>query len=278
MNRSTGEEPSDGNEGLERAENPKTLDGCRALVVTSPEIVGILDDVGVLHCHMDDGMSVDGLVESPILEFLRPIHPEAFQEFINVVFKENRPMSRAFFVLGEMGEEIELNLSIWPTALPNGMNWGYVVIRNVSWERDLISGLIETEERYQTIFTKSNAGIIFTDLEGRIMEGNPAFLEMTGYSREDLTSRKALALGDLMARDTLNENERSLAASWFQFFLTGPGQKKKGRLPAYLKCFTETWDGKEAAAKALGRDKVRTLSRAHARYFIYLAMRSRRRR
>ena len=60
--------------------------------------------------------------------------------------------------------------------------------------------------------------------------------------------------------------------------MNGPGQGKKGRLAKYLSTFSESWDGKKAREEALGKDTIRFLTKAHARYYIYLAWRSRRRR
>jgi PAS domain S-box-containing protein len=46
--------------------------------------------------------------------------------------------------------------------------------------------LRESEERYRTLFESSRDGIIFTDMEGRILRANPYYREMLGYPEEEL--------------------------------------------------------------------------------------------
>ncbi len=44
----------------------------------------------------------------------------------------------------------------------------------------------ESEERYRTLFQSSADGIVFSDIEGRLLECNEAFSEMLGFSAEEL--------------------------------------------------------------------------------------------
>ncbi|MHC4599603.1 MAG: hypothetical protein ACYS47_11410 [Planctomycetota bacterium] len=101
--------------------------------------------------------------------------------------------------------------------------------------------------------------------------------ELARGIEESLTSRKAISLLELLEKTSLTEEERTVAASWFHFFLKGPGQRKKERLVKYLASYAASWDGKKANEAALGGDKVRRLTKTHARYFLYLADRARRR-
>src|SRR5690606_26757112 len=44
----------------------------------------------------------------------------------------------------------------------------------------------ETEARFQRLLQSNIIGVIFGDVDGRITDANAAFLEMLGFSREDL--------------------------------------------------------------------------------------------
>ncbi len=56
-------------------------------------------------------------------------------------------------------------------------------------ERDLSAKADrESQERFYGIFKASKDGIIFTSLNGRILEVNDAFAQMTGYSKGELTA------------------------------------------------------------------------------------------
>ena len=46
--------------------------------------------------------------------------------------------------------------------------------------------LIESEEKYRTLFESSKDGIIFTSMEGKILNCNQAYLDMLGYTLEEI--------------------------------------------------------------------------------------------
>ncbi len=52
----------------------------------------------------------------------------------------------------------------------------------------------ESEERYRTIFERAGDGIALHDLEGSLLDVNPALCEMLGYRREELLG---MSLGDV---------------------------------------------------------------------------------
>jgi PAS domain S-box-containing protein len=52
--------------------------------------------------------------------------------------------------------------------------------------------LEEIEKRFRSIFDSKMMGILFWDAAGNVMDCNDAFLEMTGYSRDDVVSGRLL--------------------------------------------------------------------------------------
>ncbi len=52
--------------------------------------------------------------------------------------------------------------------------------------RDREARLRTSEERFRRVAEIGTVGVIFFDLDGRIIDGNPAFLRMSGYTRADL--------------------------------------------------------------------------------------------
>ena len=52
--------------------------------------------------------------------------------------------------------------------------------------RDYLEALRESEARFRTIFEGSSLGIALIDLDGRLVETNPAFQEILGYGRDEL--------------------------------------------------------------------------------------------
>jgi PAS domain S-box-containing protein len=52
--------------------------------------------------------------------------------------------------------------------------------------KEYIEALRESEARFRTIFECATIGIALLDMEGRLLETNPVFQEMLGYSRDEL--------------------------------------------------------------------------------------------
>ena len=52
----------------------------------------------------------------------------------------------------------------------------------------LQSDLAERDRRIRHLFNSSIIGVIYWEIEGRILEANDAFLQMMGYDQEDLAS------------------------------------------------------------------------------------------
>lgn len=61
--------------------------------------------------------------------------------------------------------------------------------------------LRESEQQYRQLFELSPMGIITSDLKGVITSCNPAFLELTGYSKEEIINKHFLKLPTLPVKD-----------------------------------------------------------------------------
>lgn len=82
--------------------------------------------------------------------------------------------------------------------------------------------LQENEQKFRSLFTSSLEGIVFTDLEGKIFDANPAYIELTGYSLEELKKKttyqltpskwhqfeKAVVVKQLLSRGYSDEYEK----------------------------------------------------------------------
>ncbi|MFW6221475.1 MAG: PAS domain-containing sensor histidine kinase [Fibrobacterota bacterium] len=64
---------------------------------------------------------------------------------------------------------------------------GFIIsIRDITESKQMERKLMLAEDRYRTLYENSPALIIGIDLEGRIIYANPATVEQTGYSEEEL--------------------------------------------------------------------------------------------
>jgi PAS domain S-box-containing protein len=62
--------------------------------------------------------------------------------------------------------------------------------RNITDRKQAEEALRQSEAKFRRLFESNIVGIIFPDLSGNIFDANDAFLEMVGYTREDLLARK----------------------------------------------------------------------------------------
>ena len=61
-------------------------------------------------------------------------------------------------------------------------------LNNLERERQTQETLRAREEKYRSLFESSKEAIVLTTPDGRFLEANPAFLELLGYSLEDLAN------------------------------------------------------------------------------------------
>ena len=65
------------------------------------------------------------------------------------------------------------------------------ISRDITDKKEAEQKLKESENKYRTLFESSTDGIYSTDMEGKFIEFNKAFLKMLGYSREELLNKKS---------------------------------------------------------------------------------------
>ncbi|MFX1418276.1 MAG: PAS domain S-box protein [Promethearchaeota archaeon] len=63
------------------------------------------------------------------------------------------------------------------------------ISRDITYKKEAEQKLKESENKYRTLFESSTDGIYSTDMEGKFIEFNQAFLEMLGYSNEELLTK-----------------------------------------------------------------------------------------
>jgi PAS domain S-box-containing protein len=61
--------------------------------------------------------------------------------------------------------------------------------------------LLDSEERFRNLFEKSNDGLVFVDLSGRIMDINQKLVHMAERTKEDIVGKSFLELGLVSSKD-----------------------------------------------------------------------------
>ena len=75
-----------------------------------------------------------------------------------------------------------------------------VTCRDISERKRAVEAQQESEERYRALFERSRDCVLLADFEGRVIDANQAWMDLFGYSREDLAT---LTVQSLLTADQL---------------------------------------------------------------------------
>jgi PAS domain S-box-containing protein len=76
----------------------------------------------------------------------------------------------------------------------NGNKYIYSSTRDITDRKNLEKTLQKQKEEFETIFKTSKDGIAILDMETNFLDFNDAYLEMTGFTREELLTKSCLGL------------------------------------------------------------------------------------
>jgi PAS domain S-box-containing protein len=82
------------------------------------------------------------------------------------------------------------------------------VARDISDRKGAEKALIESEERYRSLFEKSPTSITLVDTSGAVINCNTSTEKLTGYSKEEIVGRPFEKLATLDPKDLANLKER----------------------------------------------------------------------
>jgi PAS domain S-box-containing protein len=111
-------------------------------------------------------------------------------------------------VLVEQSSGTRRNVLVSPTALKNGQ--GEIIgaincVHDITARKRTEKALRESEERSRAVINQSTAGIISTDLTGRIIFANQKFCSMLGYKERELTGK---TIFEITHSDDIAESRR----------------------------------------------------------------------
>ncbi|MGA9387753.1 MAG: PAS domain S-box protein, partial [Candidatus Bathyarchaeia archaeon] len=93
--------------------------------------------------------------------------------------------------------------------------------------------LLDSEERFRNLFEKSNDGLVFVDLSGRIMDINQKLVHMAERTKEDTVGKSFLELGLVSSKDVpvlvgrLRQNAMGKSTGSFEFEIGKENSEKK---------------------------------------------------
>ncbi|MDD2698495.1 MAG: PAS domain S-box protein [Arcobacteraceae bacterium] len=76
----------------------------------------------------------------------------------------------------------------------DGVDYVYSSARDITKQKEIAQQILEQKIEFETIFKNSKDGMAILDLESNFINFNDAYLEMTGYKREELFSKSCIEL------------------------------------------------------------------------------------
>lgn len=124
------------------------------------------------------------------------------------------------------GREFPVEMSI-SAACFGGQNYFTAFIADLTEKKLSETALRASEEQYRTIFSVSSDGLALWRDDGTLVDMNPTFCAMHGYTREEFPK---LSPADFVATESLDVYERFTAAlrSGEEFHAEGRGRRKDG--------------------------------------------------
>lgn len=174
----------------------------RTIIETEPECVKILTPDGSLVTMNPAGLamieadSLEQVVGQKVVSVILPEYREKFIELNKSVLRGNKGIIE-FEVIGLKGTRRWLETHAVPLRNTENVIIGLLgVTKDITESKKAIEAIRLSEEKFSKAFRSSPAFVtISTVQDGRFIEVNDAFLEASGYSREEMLGRSAIELG-----------------------------------------------------------------------------------
>ncbi len=163
----------------------------RSLVELSPDAI-VVHSAGEIVYINSAGAALFGadgseeLIGRKFLDLVHPDYREIIQARIKRVLETGEPaplLEEKYFRLDGSLVDVE----VAGTAINYlGKPSIQIVLRDITGRKRIEEALKESEERFRAIFEGSGVGISIADPDRKLLETNPAYQEMTGYSEEEL--------------------------------------------------------------------------------------------
>lgn len=182
-----------------------------ALFEAMTDGVLVIDQQGViLDCnpafHQRLGYSREDLVGTPVAELDPPEFSRMVPERIKTIMREGQATFETAHYHKD-GTVMPVELCARFVEI-NGEIVLFSIVRDITERRRLEESLREGFEMYQTAINTSALGFWVTDTQGRFLEVNDAYAQLSGYSREELL---CMSIPDIEAREEPQETAAHIA-------------------------------------------------------------------
>jgi hypothetical protein len=189
----------------------------KALAENSPDIISRIDQQ-LRHVYVSPAIeTVTGLSPQALIG---KTHPELgmpqdqsleWQRIVREVFDTKQERISEFNFSAPDGTIRYYQLRTVPEFAQDGSVESVLgVARDITDLKQIEAALRDSETKFRRLVESNIIGVIFWDITGNILDANDAFLEMVGYTREDLQAGQ-LRWKEMTPVEQLNLSEQSIA-------------------------------------------------------------------
>lgn len=129
------------------------------------------------------------------------------EEYMEALLKEERIKNYTINAKKRNGEKIILQVNAHTIKNNKGVQIGIEgTITDITEQKEATEAIINKEKQYRTLFNFSPNGILLEDASGTIIDINPAFGELMGYTRDELVGKKVNVLTHPEQQDDVAKN------------------------------------------------------------------------
>ncbi|MFB6240578.1 MAG: PAS domain S-box protein, partial [Gemmatimonadota bacterium] len=217
------------------------------------------------------GYTPDEATERSALEMDAGVSPDRRAELVREVRERQGVRNKTIELQSRSGETRHVR---WSARLLEweGREYLFQTVQDVTEEQRRREAVRRSERRYRSLVEDSPDPIVITTTDGEFVRVNDAFLEVTGYSRDELERLEAKDLyGDPERREELLEqlNEAGRVTDFEVELETRAGER---RIVEFTSTVEPAPGGERQLVRAIGRDVTeermqrKQLRRSEARY------------
>ncbi|MGO8880306.1 MAG: PAS domain S-box protein, partial [Desulfomonilaceae bacterium] len=180
-----------------------------------PDATMVIDVQGKLIAWNQAIENLTGIKASSMLgkddyEYALPFYGQRRPVMLDLVIKDDQEASSEYVYLREKGDRL-VSETYLPDFCGRGPTWlwniaarlydedGQVVgaievIRDITERKRADEQLQESEEKFRSLFEDSIDGIFITERDGTLVDGNQSFLDLFGYTKEEVLGTNVIKL------------------------------------------------------------------------------------
>ena len=177
------------------------------------------------------GIRAERLVGKPLATFIGGANRKEFRRQLNHLPEVGQLRDWDFYIEPRNGERLPVAATVAVTSDDvdevSGLRW---MLRDMTQRKQAEEALRESQERYQSLFNSIRDAILVADIERTIINCNPAFVDLFGYSFEEIKGKKTVSVYENREQfEALGQNIAKRRGEG-SFLYTVKYQKKSGEV------------------------------------------------